>query len=109
MPDIVQPFEPGNGIPAAVASRLDGVRPGLARNAAQGAAGRRIPDESLEALAEAGMLRLLVPKRYGGHQASMRAALETLAAVAEADGSAGWVAAIWQSNVVILGLFSRKA
>lgn len=109
MPDIVQPFEPGSGIPAAVASRLDALRPVLARNAAQGAADRRLPDESLDALAEAGVLRLLVPNRYRGYQASTRAVLETLAAVAEADGSAGWVAAIWQSNVVNLGLFSRKA
>ena len=109
MPDIVQPFEPGSGIPAAVASRLDALRPVLARNAAQGAADRRLPDESLDALAEAGVLRLLVPSRYRGYQAGTRAALETLAAVAEADGPAGWVAAVSQCNVVNLELSSRKA
>jgi hypothetical protein len=61
MPYSTQPFEPGGTIPVSVADRLAAPRPVLARNAARGAAMRRIPDESIAALAEAGLLRLMVP------------------------------------------------
>jgi hypothetical protein len=46
-----QPFEPGGTIPVSVADRLADLRPVLAGNAARGAAMRRIPDESIAALA----------------------------------------------------------
>ena len=52
-------------LPAEVAAGLDAARPVIARNAADGAAARRIPEESLDALTEAGVFLVMVPKRHG--------------------------------------------
>jgi 3-hydroxy-9,10-secoandrosta-1,3,5(10)-triene-9,17-dione monooxygenase len=96
-------------LPAEVAARLGAALPVVARNAAQGAADRRIPDESLAALAEAGMFRLMVPKRYGGYEGNMAALLDAGAVVAEADGAAGWVVGLSQVSAWVVGLLSGKA
>ena len=96
-------------LPAEVAAGLDAARPVVARNAAQGAADRRIPEESLDALAKAGVFRLMVPKRYGGYEGNMAALLEAGAAVAEADGAAGWFAGLSQVGAWAAGLLSSEA
>src|SRR5215470_6819271 len=70
------------------------LRPLIERNAAQGEADRRIPDESIDALAEAGLFKITVPRRFGGHEVDIRTKLEVTAAVAEADGATGWVLAL---------------
>lgn len=109
MPHVTQPFTPGSAIPPAVAGRLDALIPVLAGNAEQGAAARRIPEASIGALTEAGLLRLMVPKRYGGHQGSIRALIDTSAAVAEADGASGWIVGLSQVSAWTVGLLSGKA
>lgn len=96
-------------LPADLATRLDAIRPILVRNAAQGAAGWRIPDESIDALAEAGLFKVMVPKRHGGYEGSVGTLLEAAASVAESDGSTGWVVGLSQACAWTVGLFSGKA
>lgn len=43
----------------------------------------------MDALEEAGLLRISIPMRYGGHQVGLRTMLDVSAAIAEGDGSAG--------------------
>jgi alkylation response protein AidB-like acyl-CoA dehydrogenase len=52
---------------------------------------RRLADASLDALRDAGLFRMLAPKRFGGHEISARGWLEVVALVAEACGSSAWV------------------
>jgi alkylation response protein AidB-like acyl-CoA dehydrogenase len=78
-------------------SRAEALRPLLSGNAAQGAADRRITEVGITALAEAGLFKVTLPKRYGGHEAGIRTLLEVAAAVAHGDGAAGWVVSL--SNV----------
>jgi 3-hydroxy-9,10-secoandrosta-1,3,5(10)-triene-9,17-dione monooxygenase len=54
-----------DSVPAAIAERLDAVRPVIVQNAERGAAERRIPSESIDALEEAGLFRTMVPRRFG--------------------------------------------
>ena len=61
----------------------------LERNAARGEEDRRIADESIDALADAGLFKITVPRRFGGHEVDIRTKLEVSAAVAEADGATG--------------------
>jgi 3-hydroxy-9,10-secoandrosta-1,3,5(10)-triene-9,17-dione monooxygenase len=96
-------------LPAEVAARLDAARPVLVRNAAQGAVDRRIPDESIDALAKAGLFRVMVPKRHDGYEGSIRALLEAGASVAETDGAAGWIVGLTQVCAWAVGLLSGKA
>jgi alkylation response protein AidB-like acyl-CoA dehydrogenase len=63
----------------------------LRKNAAAGEANRRVEEESMKAVREAGLMRVCTPKRYGGWEMNTRAMLDVSAALAEADGSTAWV------------------
>lgn len=69
-------------------SRVRQLRPLLAKNSGQSEEERRVVEESMQALTEAGVFKVAQPQRYGGYQTSMRTMLDVSSAVAEADGSA---------------------
>lgn len=48
-----------------VASRVGRIVPTLRANALQAEHDGRVPDENMEALKDAGFLRLMAPKRFG--------------------------------------------
>ncbi|GIH94839.1 acyl-CoA dehydrogenase family protein [Planobispora siamensis] len=75
--------------------RAAGLAPVLQRNAAWAEENRRIHDESIEALADAGVFKLRVPARYGGYECDTRTLVEVAAELAQADGSAAWTAAVY--------------
>lgn len=56
--------------------------------------GRRLPAVAVEALVSSGLFKLLVPRIYGGGEASLSTVLAAIEEVARADGSAGWCAMI---------------
>jgi len=51
---------------------------------------RRLPLPTVKALAEAGLLRMCVPEVYGGPELDPVTMVEAIAAIAHADGAAGW-------------------
>ncbi|MEW2060269.1 MULTISPECIES: acyl-CoA dehydrogenase family protein [unclassified Streptomyces] len=83
--------------------------PLLARNAEQGERDRRLTDESVKSLTAGGMFRLSVPKRYGGHEVSLRTLVDVSATLAEGDGSASWVVAVGSSLAWVTSLFPEQA
>ncbi|HEY2058054.1 MAG TPA: acyl-CoA dehydrogenase family protein [Amycolatopsis sp.] len=56
---------------------------------------RRLPDEVIEAVTAAGILRMRVPKRYGGYESDMGTVVEVLAELARGCGSTSWVSTVW--------------
>ena len=66
---------------------------------------RRLHDETIEALAQAGVFKLRVPKRYGGYESDTRTLVEVLAELGQGDGSTAWVAWVLVSNTWLVGLF----
>jgi alkylation response protein AidB-like acyl-CoA dehydrogenase len=56
---------------------------------------RRIHEESIEALAEAGIFKLRAPKRYGGFEVDARTLVEVFAQLGRGCGSTSWNAAVW--------------
>lgn len=90
-------------------SRAAELRPLLERNAAQGEADRRIPDETIDALAAAGLFKITVPRRLGGYEVDIRTKLEVSAAVAEGDGATGWVLALTNVCHWLVGLYRDEA
>lgn len=56
--------------------------------------GRRLPERLVREMAAAGLFRLCVPKRFGGGEADVTALIESIEAIAHADGAAGWCAMI---------------
>jgi alkylation response protein AidB-like acyl-CoA dehydrogenase len=89
--------------------RAAALRPVLERNAAKGEEDRRIADESIEALVEAGLFKITVPRRFGGYEVDIRTKLEVSAAVAEGDGATGWVLALINVCHWLVGLYRDQA
>lgn len=54
----------------------------------------RLDDMAAKVLREAGVIRMLQPKRYGGGEVHPREFAETVMRIAALDGSTGWVAGI---------------
>ena len=52
---------------------------------------RRLPDEVFEALADAGLFRLWLPKAVGGPELSLFAFMRVVEAASALDGSVGWL------------------
>lgn len=90
-------------------ARIRDLNPLLAGNAAKGEQDRRVVEESIVALTEAGMFKVAQPKRYGGYETSIRTMLEVSAAVAEADGGTAWVVALSNVCAWMVGLFPEQA
>lgn len=55
---------------------------------------RRLPPELVQAMAEIGLFRLMIPKSLGGLEIDLVPALHIFEAVSQSDGSAGWCAMI---------------
>jgi alkylation response protein AidB-like acyl-CoA dehydrogenase len=69
-------------------------------------AGRRLPPAVVDALVRAGVFKLLVPRAYGGAEASLATLVAVLDEIARADGSAGWCAMIGASSGLMAGFLS---
>ena len=94
---------------ATLVARATGLQPMLSKNAVQTEKDRRVAEENITAMSQAGLFRTMVPKRFGGHQGSIRTHLEVTAAVAEACGSSAWVLALTNVCAWFTGLFDERA
>jgi 3-hydroxy-9,10-secoandrosta-1,3,5(10)-triene-9,17-dione monooxygenase len=68
--------------------------PNLATRVPATTAARRIPDETTEEYRQAGILRVLQPLRFGGHQQSVGVFLDIVDALTEGCASSAWVYAV---------------
>ncbi|GGF31717.1 acyl-CoA dehydrogenase family protein [Subtercola lobariae] len=89
--------------------RVRELQPLLARNAPQGEQDRRVAEEAIVALADAGIFKLTQPKRYGGYESSVRTQLDVFSAVAEADGGTAWVVTLINQCNWMAALFPERA
>ncbi|MGC2652174.1 MAG: acyl-CoA dehydrogenase family protein [Mycobacterium sp.] len=94
---------------AELVERIRTLQPMLAKNAAQGETERRVVEESIIALTDAGAFKIAQPRRYGGYETSMRTMLDVSAAVAEADGGTSWVVTLCNVCAFMTGLFPGRA
>jgi alkylation response protein AidB-like acyl-CoA dehydrogenase len=94
---------------AELVDRARDLRSVIEANAAKGDAERRIPDESIDAIAEAGLFRIMTPKRYGGYETDIRTHLATSAEIGCADGATGWVTGLTNVCAWLVGLLPERA
>ncbi|MFJ4898181.1 acyl-CoA dehydrogenase family protein [Streptomyces sp. NPDC088727] len=83
--------------------------PLLRDNAARTEADRRVAEENIEALTEAGLFRLTVPGRFGGHESDFRTFLEVSSELARGCGSTAWVATLVNVCNWMVGLYPERA
>jgi alkylation response protein AidB-like acyl-CoA dehydrogenase len=83
--------------------------PLLRKNGPIGETDRRVTEETIEAVRNAGLMRVCTPKRYGGWEMNTRAMLDVGAAVAEADGGTAWVVNLNNICCWLTSLFPVKA
>ncbi|WP_409494803.1 acyl-CoA dehydrogenase family protein [Amycolatopsis sp. cmx-11-12] len=75
--------------------RISELRPNLRDKAAWAEENRRLHDDTIDALADAGVFKLRTPKRYGGFEADTATLLDVAAEMGMADGSTAWTAAVY--------------
>lgn len=91
---------------------LDAVRtllPKIAERARSTDEDRRVPAESIRELVQAGVFRMLQPKRYGGAEACPADFFEVVREISAVCGSTGWVVAVLGVHPWQLGLFTEAA
>ncbi|WP_328450773.1 MULTISPECIES: acyl-CoA dehydrogenase family protein [unclassified Amycolatopsis] len=80
---------------AQLVERAAGLVPLLRANAGKAAEDRRLTEETIDALADAGIFKLRVPARFGGYEADTTTLMEVAAELGRGDGSASWVASVY--------------
>ena len=93
----------------ALLARAASLKPLLEANAERTDALRRLPDENVEALRREGLCRLMVPKRFGGYQTSVRTYIEVIAEIGRGCGSTAWVASLINVCAWLASLFPEEA
>ena len=80
----------------------------LAKNAAQTEKDRRVAEENIQAIADAGLFKITVPQRYGGYEVDIRTKLDVSAKLAEACGSTAWVVTLTNVSNWFASLFPQQ-
>src|SRR5215475_524590 len=94
---------------ADLVDTADALRSVLESNAAETDRLRRLPDANVQALKDAGLCRLMVPKRFGGHQTSIHTYIEVMEALGRGCGSTSWVASLINVCAWLASLFPERA
>jgi alkylation response protein AidB-like acyl-CoA dehydrogenase len=90
-------------------ARATALQPLLREHAPKIDSDRRVPDEVIDALTRSELMRLSIPKRYGGLGTDMRTMLVVSAAVAEGDGSTAWLVTLVNVCNWLTSLFPEQA
>ncbi len=88
---------------------LDAITDRLRERVEQTSALRRLPDESVAELKEAGLFRVLQPSRWGGAEVHPNTFFDTQRAIARACASTGWVFGVVSVHAWQLALFPLEA
>lgn len=83
--------------------------PGIAARVAKADEQRVVPEDSVRELVDAGVFRMLQPKRFGGRESNPVAFYQVVRAVSAACGSTGWVASVLGAHAWQLALFPDAA
>ena len=81
----------GDALKNELVGRARELVPLLAKNAAKTEADRRVVEENITAIKDAGLFRIMQPRRLGGLETDMRTKLEVSRELARGCGSTSWV------------------
>jgi 3-hydroxy-9,10-secoandrosta-1,3,5(10)-triene-9,17-dione monooxygenase len=98
-----------SGAYAAMVARAEALIPQLSDRASRTEELRRLPPETERDLHEAGLFRIVQPKRVGGSEFDYVALVDCADAIGRADASVAWNLANLASHHWMLGMFDRRA
>ena len=92
-----------------IARRIAAITPILAANAQACVEARSVVPESMKAMIEAGLFKILQPARVGGYELSLRIEYETITALSEVCPSSGWIVMVMGAHHFCLGAWPERA
>src|SRR6185436_1594256 len=95
--------------PAEVLERTRALIPKLAARAPEGERLRRLPDETIADMQEAGVFRVLQPKRWGGYEMDIHTYFDVQMALGEGDMSTAWVYGVVGVHPWLIALYDDRA
>ncbi|WP_291848589.1 acyl-CoA dehydrogenase family protein [Bradyrhizobium sp.] len=108
-PDAGLPAGPDTESYVALIARAMALVPGLRDRAARTEELRRLPPETERDLHDAGLFRIVQPRRVGGGELDYVALVDCADALAQADASVAWNFANLASHHWMLGMFAPQA
>ena len=94
---------------ASLIAAARALAPGLRARAAETDALRRLPDENVAEMKQAGLFRVIQPERSGGWQMGFHAHLDVVEEIAAGCGSSGWCLGVLQIHSWVAGLLTEQA
>jgi len=93
----------------ALLHQLRAIAPRIAARCEAAEEARRIPPESVRDMLAAGLARILVPKRFGGHELDFDTWLDVVLEISKVDASHGWCASLLIHHPHMIGQFPEEA
>jgi alkylation response protein AidB-like acyl-CoA dehydrogenase len=93
---------------AELVDRARALIPVLEKNAAQTEANRRIVEENIIAIKQAGLFKIMVPRRFGGLETDFRTKLEVTRELAKGCGSTAWAMSLINGCAWLAGCASDR-
>src|ERR1700753_2043209 len=103
------PAKPGDDAYAAMIARAEALLPQLAARASRTEELRQLPPETERDLHDAGLFRILQPKRVGGSELDYVALVDFADVIGRADASVAWNLVNLASHHWMLGMVHRRA
>ncbi len=94
---------------AELVGRARGIVPVLARNAARTEEDRRVVEENIAVIDDAGLFSIMQPRRFGGLETDIRTKLEVSRELARGCGSTSWATTLMNVCAFFGGLFPDQA
>lgn len=88
--------------------RARALAPGFTKRAAQAEELRRMPDESVREMLDAGLTRILMPERFGGYGMDFETWYEVVLEISKADASHGWCASLLIHHPHLIAQYSEE-
>jgi len=107
--DLPSGSDPDDRAYVAMVARAEALIPRLRDRASRTEELRRLPPETERDLHEAGLFRILQPKRVGGSEFDYVALVDCADAIGQADASAAWNFANLSSHHWMLAMFDKRA
>jgi len=108
-PDASSSAGPGTDSYTAMVARARALIPALCERASKTEQLRRLPPETERDLHDAGLFRIVQPRRVGGSELDYVALVDCADALGQADASVAWNFANLASHHWMLGMFDRHA